>query len=264
MCAGAEAREAYLRDVPSPFGCTTCHDEPRRGMGAPFRNGFGFDYVMARQNWSAFCQLDSDRDGLANGIELLDPQCVWRPGQPRPLVRPPPRDGRDPDQCGDGVIQGTEACDGSASFDNDCRSFGYVEGFIECTDDCQLDDSNCIAEMVTVDASPTLHVDALIVDMMVDPASDLGLERLDAETSSERTVNQDTAFVGNLRSDGFDIGFIVSDGAERDNLTRDATMKERPTAPEEFQSEVTGCQTSTSPFDFWGLIIFAIAIGGRS
>ena len=40
---------------------------------------------MARQNWSAFCQLDSDRDGLANGIELLDPQCVWRPGQPRPL-----------------------------------------------------------------------------------------------------------------------------------------------------------------------------------
>ena len=108
-----------------------------------------------------------------------------------------------------------------------------------------------------------MHLDALIVDMMNDSASDLGLERLDAETSSERTVDHDAAFVGNLRRDGFDTGSTVSDGAERDSLTRDATMKERPTASEEFQSEVTGCRAATSPFDFWGLFIFAIAIGGR-
>ena len=112
---------------------------------------------------------------------------------------------------------------------------------------------------MTVDASPAMHVDALLVDMVNDSDIDLGLERRDAETSSDRTVNQDTAFVGNLRRDGFDIGSAVSDGAPQ-TTHADAAIKESPTAPEAFQPEEPDvCGESVS----FLVVVFAIAFGGR-
>ena len=37
--------------------------------------------VIIAQKWNEYiCRADSDRDGLSNGEELGDPDCVWRPG----------------------------------------------------------------------------------------------------------------------------------------------------------------------------------------
>eukprot|EP00029_Vermamoeba_vermiformis_P014686 TRINITY_DN978_c0_g2_i1.p1 TRINITY_DN978_c0_g2~~TRINITY_DN978_c0_g2_i1.p1 ORF type:complete len:649 (-),score=57.62 TRINITY_DN978_c0_g2_i1:58-2004(-) len=49
--------------------------------GGP-RNQFGLDFAAAGYNWTMeLCQLDSDGDGIPNGVELGDPSCVWTPGQ---------------------------------------------------------------------------------------------------------------------------------------------------------------------------------------
>jgi len=49
--------------------------------GGGERNPFGQDFARLGHKWSAeLCQLDSDGDGLTNGQELGDPQCVWTTG----------------------------------------------------------------------------------------------------------------------------------------------------------------------------------------
>lgn len=49
----------------------------------PFkRNEFGKGFFRAGHKWTrAFCETDSDGDGLSNGEELGDPDCIWQPGQ---------------------------------------------------------------------------------------------------------------------------------------------------------------------------------------
>ncbi|KAL3930594.1 MAG: hypothetical protein SGPRY_001475 [Prymnesium sp.] len=60
---------------PSPL-----HDPHYLLAGFP-RNAFGADFARAGYRWSeALCRMDSDRDGLTNGQELGDPDCLWRPG----------------------------------------------------------------------------------------------------------------------------------------------------------------------------------------
>lgn len=45
-------------------------------------NNFGKDFMRLGKKWSkSLCQLDSDNDGLSNGEELGDPNCVWAPGK---------------------------------------------------------------------------------------------------------------------------------------------------------------------------------------
>ncbi|PAA77777.1 hypothetical protein BOX15_Mlig002911g1 [Macrostomum lignano] len=45
------------------------------------KNPFGFDFKAAGQQWTAdLCRKDSDGDGLTNGQELGDPDCVWTVG----------------------------------------------------------------------------------------------------------------------------------------------------------------------------------------
>ena len=261
LFAAAEAREAYLRDVPSPFGCTTCHDDPSQSRGAPLRNGFGFAYVFFDQQWAQFCALDSDNDGFSNAIELLDPECMWQPGDPIPIGEAThPGDGRDPDQCGDGVIQGSEECDGPLNLDVHCRSEGYADGFIECSDDCLLDDTNCIAEVMTGDASLPMHMDAMVLDMMIEADIELNPEPLDTATSSvEQTATQDIELVDDLRRDA---SSAFLDGTAGENVLPDSGMKNRTTRPEEFESEKTGCQAGATRFDFWKAMIFGIVFAG--
>ena len=44
-------------------------------------NGFGRAFERAGLVWTPeLCREDSDGDGLANGVELGDPDCVWKPG----------------------------------------------------------------------------------------------------------------------------------------------------------------------------------------
>ncbi|GFS13322.1 temptin precursor [Elysia marginata] len=50
--------------------------------GAGTNNAFGSDFAVAGRKWTeAFCNADSDGDGLSNGQELGDPECVWRVGE---------------------------------------------------------------------------------------------------------------------------------------------------------------------------------------
>ncbi|KAK3772400.1 hypothetical protein RRG08_031423 [Elysia crispata] len=44
-------------------------------------NAFGMDFAAACRKWTqSLCQKDSDGDGLTNGQELGDPDCIWSVG----------------------------------------------------------------------------------------------------------------------------------------------------------------------------------------
>merc|ERR1719237_1097368 len=51
--------------------------------GGGARNQFGVDFHEAYTGvWDEIiCRMDSDGDGMTNGEELGDPNCVWTPGQ---------------------------------------------------------------------------------------------------------------------------------------------------------------------------------------
>ncbi|PAA63461.1 hypothetical protein BOX15_Mlig021890g1 [Macrostomum lignano] len=54
------------------------HQSP---AGANARNPFGLDFKAAGFQWTVdLCRKDSDGDGLTNGQELGDPDCVWKVG----------------------------------------------------------------------------------------------------------------------------------------------------------------------------------------
>lgn len=208
--APLNAREAYLRDVPSPFACTTCHEDPRRDrQGANIRNGFGFDYVAQRQDWARLCALDSDGDGITNAIELLDPDCEWRPapaGQPntpRPAGQAThPGDPNDPDQCGDGEIQGREDCDTEPLDGASCESLGFLEGELRCDPQCQFDTTQCVPlptpDMAFIQADSAV-ADMRLVDAYIDTLDvtfvhmDAHLDALDQAVTDQGQNPSDTA-----------------------------------------------------------------------
>lgn len=58
---------------------------PAVGHGAPMGdatfNPFGVAFKQAKLQWTVeLCQMDSDGDGMTNGEELGDPDCIWQPG----------------------------------------------------------------------------------------------------------------------------------------------------------------------------------------
>lgn len=61
------------------------------------RNVFGEDFVKFGWRWtSELCHADSDGDGLTNGEEVGDPDCVWQQGDPDPPLFPLPEIGGHP------------------------------------------------------------------------------------------------------------------------------------------------------------------------
>ena len=76
------ARSFRVDQIPQgdEFRCLNCHFSPQGGAV----NGFGYDVSLTLQsgnvNWRAVCELDSDGDGLSNGEELGDPNCMWLGG----------------------------------------------------------------------------------------------------------------------------------------------------------------------------------------
>ncbi|XP_067664198.1 dopamine beta-hydroxylase-like [Haliotis asinina] len=48
--------------------------------GGGARNQFGVDFANQGRKWANVCNMDSDGDGMTNGQELGDPQCMWTPG----------------------------------------------------------------------------------------------------------------------------------------------------------------------------------------
>ena len=68
--------------VPNPCGGGIWggvgHQAP---AGAGPKNPFGLAFLNADKNWTkALCQADSDGDGMSNGEELGDPDCIWMTG----------------------------------------------------------------------------------------------------------------------------------------------------------------------------------------
>ncbi len=50
-----------------------------------------------------------------------------------------------PPECGDGIVNGEDICDGDASIDpNECSEFGYDSGTATCSDACTIDLSACV------------------------------------------------------------------------------------------------------------------------
>ncbi|XP_067662440.1 tyramine beta-hydroxylase-like [Haliotis asinina] len=48
--------------------------------GGGERNQFGVDFANQGRTWANVCNMDSDGDGMTNGQELGDPECIWTPG----------------------------------------------------------------------------------------------------------------------------------------------------------------------------------------
>jgi dopamine beta-monooxygenase len=71
--------------------------------GGGIRNPFGIDWEKTHEWTTEFCQLDSDNDGLTNGQELGDPECIWKvgdtPARDHDITHPgfPQEDLTDPD-----------------------------------------------------------------------------------------------------------------------------------------------------------------------
>ena len=52
-------------------------------------------------------------------------------------------DDDDNGECGNGVIEGNEACDASEFGSATCVTMGFTGGTLGCTDNCTLDTSGC-------------------------------------------------------------------------------------------------------------------------
>ena len=262
LSLAVSAHERYLRDVPSKFGCTTCHGDPRVDRQGPnFRNGFGFDYVFQQQDWSQLCRLDSDGDGITNAVELADPTCAWRSapvGQPNTALptgaQTHPGDADDPNQCGDRVIQGSEFCDGFNLGDQTCASLGYVDGVLGCQSDCTFDESQCIEASVLDMHLPTTDMAALADQFgPLDATSDLS-SNIDATPDVDTELSMDTTVVS---SD--DIGSTSPDASPADTafpMTADAGAHPIPTGVDE-TGTTQGCRQSTSrqPIILLGILL---------
>lgn len=157
VAVGAEARPFRVDDIPngSKFGCLNCHGDTK----ASYNTDFGSDartYLIPNGGavstehveWAPLCVLDSDRDGWTNGQELGDPNCVWKPGDAKPmglLTNPGEYESAPPPVCGSGKLEANEACDGDKLAETSCKFVGAGEGTLGCTADCQFDYSGCSA-----------------------------------------------------------------------------------------------------------------------
>lgn len=264
---GADARPNYPSQVPTPYGCETCHLDPNDRLD---RNGFGIDFALERGLWvnpaqqgRGMCFLDSDWDGLTNGQELGDPGCLWRPGSRLPNgPTTHPGDGRDPDQCGDGVIIPlAEDCDRALPDDASCRSMGFDEGELGCAPDCTFDTSDC--RVVPPDMAPPPG-DAGLPD--AGPVADRGVEDDDAAPDGGPTdaMNDDSdAIVDAMHAMSDAMGAMsdaMVDGMDAMVDETDARV-ETPNGGMQGGSEDGGCRASVGRSDWAGGALFGLLMG---
>jgi dopamine beta-monooxygenase len=79
---------SYQNEIPNGKRVKDCEGEPVQGVGHVDprgdgrRNNFGLDFRDAGRKWTPeLCNRDSDGDGVTNGVELGDPECVWSKGK---------------------------------------------------------------------------------------------------------------------------------------------------------------------------------------
>lgn len=277
MCGGlwataAEARPDYPNRVPTPYGCETCHLDPNDRLD---RNGFGIDFALERGLWvnpaqagRGMCHLDSDFDGFTNGEELNDPGCNWRPGDRLPGGRTThPGDGRDPDQCGDGLtIPFAEECDVTVPDDVSCRSLGFDEGEVACTADCLLDVRGCRdlppdmapppEDMGVPDAMPDTILDAIPDGPSATPDGDF----MPSDDSGATSDAMGEAPPDAAAPDGEDMAIAPRADADAGEATADVGGG----APPPPASEPDDCRAAPGAPGGWGLaLVVALAFGRR-
>jgi cysteine-rich repeat protein len=127
----AHASSSFVRLLPTPYSCATCHNNA--GGGGP-RNVFGTTWVSEGRSWAAVYDIDSDGDGFTNGQELGDPDGLWVIGQALPsgpTTRPWDRNDFPTTAgpvCGNGVVEDGEACDdGGTAAGDGCSPTCTVE-----------------------------------------------------------------------------------------------------------------------------------------
>jgi hypothetical protein len=154
------ARNKRVDQIPngSTYSCGTCHVS---SLGGGPRNAFG-QQVEANLTqpgsagdvqWGQIYNLDADGDGYTNGEELGDPNGNWSIGDPDPAgMTSRPADASDT-LCGNGNIEGPEACDGNNLNGSTCSDQGFAGGTLACDSSCNYDTSGCFTAMDTgVDA----------------------------------------------------------------------------------------------------------------
>jgi len=85
----AHAYQSFRENFPNGFNVRDCEGVIVPGVGhlrkagAEARNEFGIEFAESGSGiWGPWiCEQDSDGDGMTNGEELGDPNCVWTPGQ---------------------------------------------------------------------------------------------------------------------------------------------------------------------------------------
>jgi len=83
LAAAAAGHPLYRDEIPNGHNVpgVAAPGHVRAAGGGP-RNSFGDDFESAGKRWTAaLCGMDSDGDGLTNGEELGDPDCIWRKGE---------------------------------------------------------------------------------------------------------------------------------------------------------------------------------------
>jgi dopamine beta-monooxygenase len=86
LVSGSQYFQALIPNGDSvPHPCNVGETWPGVGHkasgGGGARNPFGLDFAANGLVWNpTLCQQDSDDDGLSNGQELGDPDCVWITG----------------------------------------------------------------------------------------------------------------------------------------------------------------------------------------
>ncbi|MEO1268218.1 MAG: hypothetical protein AAFX99_08975 [Myxococcota bacterium] len=148
----AEARSSYPSRIPNgnQFSCGLCHEG---GIGGARRNLFGAQFEAMRPrgtppDWSRLFDLDADGDGFTNGEEMGDPD---GDGTPIPgFVASQPSDPDDTPalpECGNGLVEAGERCDGNQLGGASCTDEGFAGGELSCADDCTLDTGACLDQV---------------------------------------------------------------------------------------------------------------------
>jgi MYXO-CTERM domain-containing protein len=148
------ARDFRVNDIPNGahFKCLNCHTDDTGKSFTPFGSDSKSHLVVnggavstEHVLWDkAFCQRDSDGDGIPNGEELGDPGCTWVAGNADPpgTVTNPGTAG-DGSACGNGAIDVGEQCDGDLTKAFSCQELTLGMGLLGCNADCTYDTSAC-------------------------------------------------------------------------------------------------------------------------
>ena len=233
------------------YSCGTCHVSslgggPRNVFGQQVENNLTQPGSAGDVQWGQIYNLDADGDGYTNGEELGDPNGTWTIGDPDPAgMTSRPADSSDT-LCGNGMIEGPEACDGSDLGGSTCSDQGFSGGTLSCDASCNYDTSGCFTAMDTgVDAG---------MDVGMDTGMDAGPDiiEMDGGMDAGMDVGMDAAMdVGMDAGEdaGMDMGVDAGEDAGQDagtDVGMDAGMDADGQNDDPVDASESACSSSNS------------------